>query len=147
MDITDKFAIISGLLLILSIIVEQGTECAAAVWHRTAEELDDIDFLEGNTVPMTTGVEALLITVSALIKMIAFCPLKVATAIYRKSWRISPEARLARIRLTLRSDVLLAVFSMISGYPERAGLLYLDTLRERIADDDTTTTVPATLVT
>jgi hypothetical protein len=34
--------------------------------------------------------------------------------------------------MTLRSDILLAVFSMITGYPERAGLLYIDTLRERL---------------
>lgn len=132
MDTIDKFVILCACLFILSMVVQLGTQCASAVWQRTTADLDDIDFLEGNTVPMTTAAEALLITVAAWLKICASLPFTLARALRRPAWRLSPELRLMRLRISLRSDILLAVFSMISGYPERAGLLYLDALRERI---------------
>lgn len=132
MDTIDTFVIFAALLVILSIIVQMGSECATEVWARTIASLDELDFLEGNSVPMTSSGEALLITLAALIKQLAVLPLTLYRAVDTRVWRLSREARLSRLRLSLKSDILLAVHTMITGYPERAALMYLDALREQL---------------
>jgi uncharacterized membrane protein len=132
MDTIDTLVIFAACLAILNIIVQLGADCAFKVWQRTAASLDEVDLLECNCVPATTGFEALLITAAALVKMFALFPLTLFRRMTQRKDHKTPEARLAQLRMTLRSDILLAVFSMITGYPERAGLLYIDTLRERL---------------
>lgn len=132
MDAVDYFVIFAAVMAILNIVVQMGSECAARVWQRTTETLDEVDFLEGNTIPYTTNEESLLITAAALLKRLFLLPLTLYRAYAHQLWSLTPEERLSRLRLELRSDILLAVSSMLSGYPERATLLYLDTLREQL---------------
>lgn len=132
MDTIDTFVCFAALMVILNIILQMGSETAAAVWERTVASLDELDFLEGNSVPMTSSGEALLITLAALLKQLAVLPLTLYRAVDARVWRLSREARLSRLRLSLKSDILLAVHSMITGYPERAALMYLSALRERL---------------
>lgn len=132
MDTTNLLVSFAAALVILSIVLERGEECALHVWQRTTAEFDELDFLEANTVPLTTSAEALLITLAALLKRLVILPLTVYRAFSEKVWRLSPDARMARMRHTLRSNILLAVASMVAGYPERAALLYIDALRERL---------------
>ena len=146
MDTIDSFVVFAAVLVILSIIVQLGSECASDVWQRTTAMLDAEDLLECNTVPLTTGPEALLILVAALIKKIGISPLTLLRFLTQKGWSMSPAARLAHLRASLRSDILLAVFTMISGYPERAALLYLDALRERLIVAENSTQIPARMV-
>ena len=129
MDIIDIFLIFTILCYVGVLFVREGAECAQRVWQRT---VDQFDLVEDNTVPFTYASEAILITVAAALKTVAFWPYDFVKSLMKPVWQKTPGMRLSDRYQRLRHDMLLAVASMISGHPERATLVYYDHLVARL---------------
>lgn len=132
MDIIDICVIVLALGYVSALIVRLGADCAKDVWSRTLDQLDYLDLIEANTVPFTYASEAILITVAATLKMIAYMPINFVKSLTKPAWQKTPLMRTADFRQLLRKDILLAVASMISGRPELASMLFTDTWLARL---------------
>lgn len=126
MDIIDICVIVATLVYVSSLVVSLGAECAESVWCRTVTEMEHLDLIEAKTVPFTYASEAILITVAATLKVLAFMPFNFFKSLMKPAWQRTPEMRMAALKRRLRDDMLLAVASMISGYPERASMVFTD---------------------
>lgn len=124
MDSIDYFACFAGVLFIAYIIIEQGTECAQSIWDRTKMRLDEIDLLEAVHVPDASNIETALLLVALMLRSIYRVPIELFQEFKKLPWEKTPEMRMLDLQQSLGSDILGAVSSMLSGYPERANQLF-----------------------
>ncbi len=133
MDTIDLMVCSAAALLIAHIVIQQGTQCAQKVWERTKGALDEIDLMEAAHVPFVTNLEALLIYVAAMLRMVYQVPFVLFSEFKKRPWEKTPEMRLMDLELRLGTDILGAVSSMLSGYPERAKHLFWQERGNRLA--------------
>jgi hypothetical protein len=124
MDSIDIFASIFALLFITYLVIEQGTECAQKVWNRAKETLDEIDLFEAAHVPYASNVETILIFVALTLRSLYRLPIDLFKEFKKLPWEKTPEMRTLNRQLSLGSDILGAVASMLSGFPERASHVF-----------------------
>lgn len=130
MDSIDIFVCSLALLFIVYQVIQLGTECAQKVWDRTKQGLDDIDLIEAAHVPATNNVEAIVIFVAATLRGIFMLPVKFYDELMLRDWERTPEMRNVYSQISLGNNVLGAVATMLTGFPERAEILFF---KERIA--------------
>ncbi|ABE47220.1 hypothetical protein [Polaromonas sp. JS666] len=133
MDAIDLMVCFAAVGLIAHIIIQQGTLCAQKVWERTKPELDEIELMEAAHVPYVTNLEALLLFVAATLRAFYQLPIALFNEYRKRPWERTPQMRLVDLELRLGTDILGAVSSMLSGYPERAKHLFWQERGQRLA--------------
>ncbi len=97
-----------------------GKTSAERVWERAKKELDADPTLLVVSVPYVTSVEAILIFAAVMLRS----PAQLVKVAYREcrlqAWERKPAIRQFDAAMREHNDVLGAVSSIISGYPERA---------------------------
>lgn len=124
MDFIDITVCVLAMLFIAYEIVQLGTTCAQKVWARTVKTLDEIDLIEAAHVPSATNFETIVILVAATLRDFFMLPVRFYTELTLKGWEKTPEIRLIHAHLNMGSDILGAMATMMSGYPERAEILF-----------------------
>lgn len=135
MDAIDLMVCSAAVCLIAHIIIQQGTLCAQKVWERTKADLDEIDLMEAAHVPYVTNLEALLLYVAATLRVFYQLPMALFNEIRKRPWEKTPQMRLVDLELRLATDILGAVSTMLSGYPERAKHLFWQERGKRLASE------------
>lgn len=123
MDHVDIFVITLTSIYIVFQIVQLGTECAQKVWDRAKETLDMTQLTEAVHVPYVSNIEGLLIFVAATLREFFLLPVKLK-GLFPQNRKKSQMMRDIEKRITLAEDVLGAVTTMLSGYPERCRFLF-----------------------
>lgn len=124
MDHVDKFAVALGSTYILYLVIQLGTDCAQKVWDRTKVTLDMTELTQSVHVPYVSNLEALLIFVAATLREISLLPIKLIKGLLPQNRRKPQMKRDIEKRIALAEDVLGAVTTMLSGYPERCRFFY-----------------------
>lgn len=124
MDHVDLFAIALGSIYIVHLVIQLGTDCAQKVWDRTKVTLDMTQLTQAVHVPDVSNFEALLIFVAATLRELFLLPVKLIKGLLPQNRMKSQMRRELEKRIALAEDVLGAVTTMLSGYPERCRFFY-----------------------